>query len=474
MPEREIQVSVDQLVDIAVAMPRIGVLDLAALHSLLHIIVRKLNLENCIVELPTESNQIKKILQSRSPIAMNEYTSGKLVQRDHGQGDKSVIKIKHTKKKAADKNEHAVVSNILDDILDDIFMPKGDISRMSKSIVSNIVDDVVGGGRGGRRGGGKGAIIGNRSSVKVVQSLMGDMITSVIGEAVTEREPQKSATRRRKTKKGVDCESGTEAYSESESSLSHEKKSKTKAKHKSKSKGGSDSSASDSCDENDPIVRTSQIGPMVSQILEEKSKPKKKSKQNDLFHQFEQLIKNLDTTDGSEKRVEFKDFLQKLFDELKTKTENYLQQIKDDREMMEQPTAKDLCSHVETQVSKTLIDSFLKAEGDSDDSMWDEDEERVKLSNLKKGFFGSGMMSNRFCGGEHTVRQTAERQGQGPKANIKEKYIDMVANQMKTNLRHAQPVRKTKPRRCCKQQGCTCNKANTLSVVYGMSMINQI
>lgn len=472
MPEREVQVSVDQLVDIAVAMPRIGVLDLAALHSLLHIIVRKLNLENCIVELPTESNQIKKFLQSRSPIAMNEYTSGKLVQRDHGQGDKSVIKIKHTKKRAADKNEHAVVANILDDILDDIFMPKGGISRMSKSIVSDIVDDVIG---GGRRGGGKGAVIGNKSSVKVVQSIMGDMITTVLGEADAEREPQKSAVSKKKTKNLVDGELGTEVYSESETSVGFEKKSKPKAKRKSKSKGGSDSSASDSSDENDPIVRTSQIGPMVSQILEEKSKPKKKSKQNDLFHQFEQLIKNLDTTEGSEKRVEFKDFLQKLFDELKTKTENYLQQIKDDREMTEQPTAKDLCSHVETQVSKTLIDSTLKLEGDSDDSMWDEDEERVKLSKLKKGFFAGGMMSNRFCGGEHTVRQTAERQqGQGPKTNIKEKYIDMVANQMKTNLRNAQPVRKTKSRRCCKQPGCTCNKANTLSVVYGMSMINQI
>lgn len=474
MPEREVHVSVDQLVDIAVAMPRIGVLDLAALHSLLHIIVRKLNLENCIVELPTESNQIKKFLQSRSPFAMNEYTSGKLVQRDHGQGDKSVIKIKHTKKRAIDKNEHAVISNILDDIMDDIFMPKGDISRLSKSIVSDIVDDVVGGGRGGRRGGAKGVIIGNKSSVKVVQSIMGDMITSVIGEADAEREPQKSARSKRKTKKVVDGESGAEAFSENESSESLENKSKTKAKHKSKPKGGSDSSASDSSDEIDPIVRTSQIGPMVSQILQEKSKTKKKTKQNDLYHQFEQLIKSLDTTGGSEKRIEFKDFLQKLFDELKTKTENYLQQIKDDREMMKQPTTKDLCSHVETQVSKTLIDSTLKPDGDSDDSMWDEDEDRVKLSKLKKGFFGSGMMANRFCGGEHTVRQTAERQGQAPKANMKEKYIDMVANQMKNNLRIAQPVRKTKSRRCCKQLGCTCNQSNNLSVVYGMSMINQI
>lgn len=95
MPESH--VNVDQLVDIALAKPRTGVLNLVALHSLLHIIVRKLNLGKCKVELPTHSEKIKKYLQSRSPIAIHEYKAGKVVPREHSRGGKFVIK--HPKNK---------------------------------------------------------------------------------------------------------------------------------------------------------------------------------------------------------------------------------------------------------------------------------------------------------------------------------------------------------------------------------------
>lgn len=204
----------------------------------------------------------------------------------------------------------------------------------------------------------------------------------------------------------------------------------------------------------------------MSQILEEKSKPKKKtSRKDDLFHQFENIIKNLDTSDGQGNRVEFRDFLQKLFDELKTKTESYFQQILEDIEMSEKPTARDLCSHVETQVSSTFIASTQKPR-DSGNSSDDEHVQRQRFAKMAKEFLGK---DRRFCGGEHTIMQSGDRQN--PRANPKEKYIDLMANQMKTNLRNSASARKPKTFRCCKQVHCTCYHANTLAAVYGASLI---
>lgn len=406
---RESHVSVNQLVDIALGKPRIGVLDLSSLHSLLHIIVRKLNLENCKVVLPNQSKQIQKFLQSKSPIAINEYSAGKLVERAHSQrDDEPVIKIKHPKKKFA-RDEHAIVANILDDILNGIHMPQSDDR--------GICD----------------AIIGNDSSVQLFHAMLGDMIASVIGDADDESEPKKSAD------------------SDGESDVDPEQKSKSKSQ---------DGNYSDSIDESDPIVRTSQIGLMVSQILEDKSK-KKSPKKNDLFHQFEQLIKNLDCTKSSENCVEFKDFLQQLFDELKTKTENYLHRVQKEREMMEKPMAKDLCFHVETQVSRTLLD-----ENKDEVSIFDEHELRQKLARITKR---RKTTPKRLCGGKHTVVQSADRQN--PKAIFKEKFIDLAANQMKINLQNQSAAQKPKTGRCCEQPNCTCHNTNTLSAVYGVELI---
>lgn len=428
---QDLYISVDQLVDIAVAMPRVGVLDLAAMHSLLHIIVRKLNLDNCIIEYSTQSKQIPKFLQSKT-LAIGEYYGGNFVERDFCDSDKSIIRTKQMKRRPY-QGEHEMVANIVDEIVDGIFKPKDH------------------------------GLVGTKSSIYLVQSLLGDLFANVISAGTKdEAEHKEKSDQPFSRSKRSASRSGEITFSESE--LKSNRGRKATAKRKSKSKRGSDSSDIDSFDENDPLVRTSQIGPMVSQIIDGKSKPKKKSKKSDLFEQFEQLIKDLDATEGKVNRTEFRDFLQNLLDEIKTKTRNYLMEVREEREMKEQPTAKDLYNHVEIQVNNSLIDDSLKEH--NDDFNFHEDDEHRDLHKMMKG---SGAKPRRPCGGEHTIVQSNDRQT--PRADFKEKYIDLVANQMKTTLRNSISYRKPKSRRCCKYANCTCYHANSLSAVYGMALI---
>lgn len=460
----ELTVSVDQLVDIAVATPRVGVLDLAALHSLLHIIVRKLNLENYEVQFTTNSDRAKKFQKSRPAIAINEYTAGKLVQRNYNPdpNEKSTIKVKHRKKKF-DQDEREIVSNILDEIVDEIFESRRRITRIPQSILWEVVDGVLVSRRPADPSGGY--IIGNKSSVQLTEVVVNDMIGSAIGETDADRKTRKLAAHKRKMKKEAD--SGTIGYWASESNVSHDKKFRAKVKRKLKSNGQSVSTSTitDSFDDSDPMVRTSQIGPMVDHILQGK-KPKKRERKSDLFDQFEQLIKQLDTTEGSENRLEFKGFLQNLLDELKTKTEKYLQEVQVEREMQEKPTARDLNRHIETQVSSTFIDSTSKPRDDGFDSDSEKRQQRSKWAKMMKGFHGKE--ASRFCGGEHTAVPSVERNT--PKTNFKEKYIDLIASQMKDGLRNAGSVPESKVKRCCNDPNCTCYHVNTLSAVYGIAL----
>lgn len=143
---RETVVNIDDLVDIALGKPKNGVLDLTALSSLLHIIVRKLNLENCKVEiLDPIPELIQCILEMRSPIAISEYSAGKLVQRDDSFKDNnsvSVIKMKRIRMMSdfLDDDE-AFVANILFEIFTRTFSAESRKSENSSNTLQHVDND---------------------------------------------------------------------------------------------------------------------------------------------------------------------------------------------------------------------------------------------------------------------------------------------------------------------------------------------
>lgn len=64
----EDSLTVWQLIDLALARPRFGILNLSVLHSLLHIVAQELNIKNCKVKIP---EPLKKVLFENQPECPN-------------------------------------------------------------------------------------------------------------------------------------------------------------------------------------------------------------------------------------------------------------------------------------------------------------------------------------------------------------------------------------------------------------------
>lgn len=122
-------VKINDLVD--VALNRLDVLDLTALRTLLHILVRELDLENCKVEIPYKPELVRSILAARSPMAISEYNAGILVPRAGSRrSDNTVIKIQQMRI-VSDliDDENGLISNILYEIFTRTFVPEKCKSR---------------------------------------------------------------------------------------------------------------------------------------------------------------------------------------------------------------------------------------------------------------------------------------------------------------------------------------------------------
>lgn len=469
-------VKLDQLVDIALAMPKLGVLDLSALRSLLHILVRKMNLQHCKVELPDTWERVERILKSRPPIAINEYNAGKLVQQEHSEVDNSVIKVKHPKKRSDSNNDgNGIVSNILDGILNGIFIRYSDVdsTRLSQIICSDLV--------------------GHTPTGELCQVIVGDMIADAMTQVDNERTPRRKAERGKNTKRErkAKAKSGIESNEDIDgpSKTNVERKPKAKKKCRIASRVSDDTIVSDvddgseddddsedhdeSNDAGDPIIRKSQIEILINEILQEKTQAKETPQRNDLFNQFEQLITSLGTTEDSENRTEFKVFLQELLDEMKLKIESYLQKIDEERAMLEKPTAKDLYCHAETNVTGNLLPEIGNTGMIGSDNVFESDDDELNKKSMKKpGKTTTGLTdpkSKRFCGGQHTILPISARPHQ--KNNFKEKCIDFIGRHLKENLQNENAVRKTAKAARCSHTYCDCHKADILSTVHGKALM---
>lgn len=666
----ETLVNVDELIDIALAKPRTGVLDLSALRSLLHIIVRKLNLENLKVEIPKASEHIQCILESASPLAISEYYAGKLVPRSSSfKEDGSVIKIKHLRLFSdLIEDEQGVVSNILYEIFtrsfvadrrtsptsskmlevagtdrtvhlhrqaphpsevsppdvfeNSVIVPRpGNAasssldtshSRPTKGILSGIVQNVAGNEESDA--------LENRdmlvqpqsdtTQARLTKGILSDIVQNVasndesdsLGNWIAQPETYiastdspRSTTERNEPllpeesiSKNVPPELVTTGETQDRNTLdisqsmfdlvehivvgsdkiewsdennrrqnriiasnndatdapphTHTQHPETAdtikpdfvetnglgpvldreterlsqiivsdivddvfgsadrpvdetalqifqvvagemvvsvmglviTKHEPEIPCGCESTASEYFDANDALptgenrtninseydttevveskVKVENDSKMVCSVVELPDESPSKVSKNDLFHQFEQLIKHLDKPGGTENSLEFKNFLQKLFDEIQIKIDNYLQKIDEKRTYS---TVKEFQSHVETQVSNTLLqsmqrgisDSTLSRRATSADSFLDVHERCPSLIRTvekpAKTPREQETVSKRFCGGEHTRLLLSDR----PK------------------------LRTTVSEKCCNNPKCNCHRKKKPSAIYGKEMI---
>lgn len=298
--------------------------------------------------------------------------------------------------------------------------------RLSQIIVSDIVDDVFGSADRPL----------DETALQIFQVVAGEMVVSVMGLVITNPE----------TEIPCSCESIASDYFDGIEPLSPaENRPKPAVDPQQESNINSDQKTKEGAELKSKVQNDSR---MVSSVDDVSSKPSK----NNLFHQFEQLIKHLDKTGGTENSLEFKNFLQKLFDEIQIKIANYLQKV-DEKRMY--PTANELQNHVETQVSNTLLHSMqrgvssstLSRKATSADSFLDIHERRPSrirtVDKPAKTPRESETVSKRFCGGEHTRLLLSDR----PK------------------------LRTTVSEKCCNHPKCNCHRNKKPSAIYGSEMI---
>lgn len=138
------QMNIEVLVDMALATPKSGVLNLSILHSLLHIIIRKLNLHKCKVEFTDRLHEnMKNTKQHLKCMRINEYHAGNLVETelDNNAEDK-IIKIKRIYEIPTSQEKLHIASEVLADIINS-FGVCNERLQISKEIVSGIIESTA-------------------------------------------------------------------------------------------------------------------------------------------------------------------------------------------------------------------------------------------------------------------------------------------------------------------------------------------